>query len=111
MVNDPVQAWQQWIHAISLDPGMDRSRLIEHLQLHVAAHMPNADAPQERWLQWMAGTYNLLGILSAMTGCHPGFELGVGRLFQKWRQHPFDHTPPPTGLVQVCRDIAEARKP
>lgn len=109
LIISPNEAWSKWIVEIANDKeSMTLLRLMEHLQLHVQQHMPDADADQGRWLQWLAGTYNLLAILSEMVGCHPSFEIGVSRLFQKWRQHPFDHTPPPSGMVELCRSIAEA---
>jgi hypothetical protein len=101
----PNKIWTAWINKIAADPDMDKSRLIEHIQLHVQKHMPNADAHQTRWLQWLAGTYNLLAILSAMVECHPDFDAGVAKLFQRWRQHPHDHTPPPAGMVGVAREL------
>lgn len=109
-VVSPHEAWRDWIGHISNDLQMDLERLLVHLQAHVQNHIPNADANQHRWLQWLAGTYNLLGILSAMIGCGPTYEIGISRLFNKWRQHPFDHTPPPTGKVEIYRDLSDQGK-
>ncbi|RDJ35414.1 MAG: hypothetical protein DWQ19_11400 [Crenarchaeota archaeon] len=103
-----LKAWSEWIRQIANDSDMDRSRLIEHLQIHIKDHMPDSDAHPDRWNQWLAGTYNLLAILSAMVGCNPSFELGVARLFRKWQQHPFDHTAPPK--VEIYREISELGK-
>ncbi len=89
---------------------MDLDRLLRHLQEHVASHMPDAEAHPQRWLQWLAGTYNLLGILSGMVGVNPTFEMGIARLFNKWRQHPFDHTPPPAGRLDEFKLLAEVGK-
>jgi hypothetical protein len=107
---DAVDIWRLWITRIAADPEMDRDRLLRHIQLHVAAHMPNADAPRQRWERWLAGTYNLLAILASMTGCDPAHEVGVARLFRHWETAPTGHTPPPPGLVGVCRDISAAFK-
>jgi hypothetical protein len=89
---------------------MDRRRLLDHIRLHVDAHMPDAGAPPERWERWMAGTYNLLAILGAMVGVEPGFEAGVARLFRHWQTAPADHTPPPLGAVDACRAISSEFK-
>jgi hypothetical protein len=101
----PSIIWNSWITNIALDKQMDLDRTLRHLQVHVSNHMPNSDAPKERWSQWLAGTYNLLGIISTMTGSSPSFELGIGRLFQKFRQHPMDHTPPPKGTIEIVRSM------
>lgn len=102
---NPQNLWTKWVQDISHD--CELTRLLEHLQKHINKDMPNADAPKDRWLQWMAGTYNLLGIISGMLDTSPSFELGISRLFQKFRQHPHDHTPPPRGMTTVYRDLAD----
>lgn len=107
---DPVDAWRLWIIKIAADPQMDLDRLLRHLQVHVASHMPNADAPVERWNRWLAGTYNLLAILCSMVKCDPSHEVGIARLFRHWETAAHDHTPPPNGLVSVCREISEVHK-
>lgn len=109
MNNQLPEIWKTWIVDIASDPNMDLDRLVRHLQVHVADHMPNAESHPERWVQWMAGTYNLLGILSAMTHSHPDHELGLSRLFQKFKQHPADHTPPPKGTLKLIRDLTHRK--
>lgn len=89
---------------------MSRDRLLRHIQLHINNHMPNADAPKERWERWLAGTYNLLAILTEMVEVNPGFEVGVARLFRHWQTAPTDHTPPPKGTIEACRSISDLFK-
>jgi hypothetical protein len=107
---DSAEVWRLWIVKIAADPEMDRDRLLRHIQLHVDRHMPNADAPVERWERWLAGTYNLLAILVSMVGCDPPHEVGVARLFRHWQTAAADHTPPPEGLMTVCRSMASVHK-
>jgi hypothetical protein len=107
---DVLDVWRLWIVKIAADPEMDLDRLLRHVQLHVGAHMPNADAPRERWERWLAGTYNLLAILAATVQVDPGHEVGVARLFRHWETSPADHTPPPEGSVTLCRSICAAHK-
>ena len=107
---DSVDIWRSWIIQISKDPEMDLDRLLRHIQLHVASHMPNVDAPKQRWERWLAGTYNLLAILSGITGCNPNYEMGIARLFRHWETSPNNHTPPPNGLVKICRTITSDHK-
>ncbi len=110
MKTDEAALWRSWIAKIAADPEMTRDRLLRHLQLHVAAHMPNADAPPARWERWLAGTYNLLAILESMVRVDPAHAVGLARLYRHWETDPTNHTPPPTGLVAVCRKISETHK-
>lgn len=73
---------------------MDVERVMQHIQAHIGQHLPNADAPQERWKEWLGGAYNLLAILGTMVGIDPKHEVGVDLLFRKWASEPSDHTPP-----------------
>lgn len=104
------KVWAEWIVKIANDPQMDKDRLLRHLQLHINSHMPNADANKERWLRWIAGTYNLLGVLVGMTTAEPTFEHGVSRLFRHWETACFDHTPPPKGKIEICRSMSKVFK-
>ena len=104
MIELPPQAcWAQWIEGIAVDTDMDRQRLLDHIKVHVEEHMPPINAPPARWTQWLTGTYNLLGILQQMTAGTPSFALGLDRLFRKWAKDPFNHTPPPSGMVDTVR--------
>jgi hypothetical protein len=102
--------WQEWIQLIAADPQMDLDRLLRHVQLHVGKHMPNADAPTQRWERWLAGTYNLLAVLCTMVGKDPSHEVGIARLFRHWETAAADHTPPPKGAVLLCRDVSAKYK-
>jgi hypothetical protein len=104
----PHECWSQWINGIASDNDVDRQRIIDHIKVHVEQHMPPKDAPAQRWTQWLTGTYNLLGILQQLTAGTPTFALGLDRLFRKWAKDPFDHTPPPTGLVDTVRTHCES---
>lgn len=95
LVASPETLWRAWIEKIVRDPEMDRDRIMRHLQAHIGQHMPNEDAPRERWEEWLAGSYNLLAILSTAVGINPHFAVGNELLLRKWLSAPTDHTPPP----------------
>lgn len=109
LVATPEACWRAWVAAIAADPQMDRRRTIEHIQAHVGQHMPNDDAPKERWEEWLAGTYNLLAILGVMVGSDPPYIVGADLLFRKWLKAPDDHTPPPERATR--RERRERRPP
>ena len=91
----PEELWRAWIIEIANDPEMDMERAMRHLQKHVQSHMPNADAPEKRWEEWLAGSYNLLAILGCMVGIDPKHPVGIGCLMTKWLKEPTNYTPPP----------------
>lgn len=95
IIVSPFECWRAWIINIAADPEMDKDRVMRHIQDHVRKHMPNADAPQERWEEWLGGAYNLLAIMGTMVGIDPKHEVGIDLLFRKWQSNPTDHTPPP----------------
>jgi len=103
----PQACWQAWIREICADESMDRDRIIRHIQEHVGNHMPNHDAPEKRWVEWLGGCYNLLAILGFMVGCEPSFQTGFELLFRKWATEPHDHTPPPEHVVSPKHHITD----
>jgi hypothetical protein len=98
LVASPEALWRAWIEKIVTDPEMSTDRILRHLQEHVQSHIPDADAANERWEEWLAGTYNLLAILSTALGISPPFTLGSELLLRKWLSAPSDHTPPPAAV-------------
>lgn len=95
LLASPLDMWRVWIAEIAKDPEMDRERIMRHIQAHVLNHMPNADAPRERMEEWLAGTYNLLAILTCALGIDPAHSIGVDLLMRKWVSDKNNHTPPP----------------
>ena len=100
LLPQPIAMWRAWIREIAGDKEMDKDRVIRHIQAHVAKHMPNADAPVERWEEWLAGSYNLLAILGCMLGIDPKHTVGVDLLLRKYNSAPADHTPPPVRVPE-----------
>ena len=87
--------WRSWINDIVADPEMDTDRVIRHIQHHIANHMPNEDATQSRWEEWLSGTYNLMAILCASLGIEPTYEYGLSKLLEKHEENRNNTTPPP----------------
>ena len=102
----PEACWRAWIQAIANNPDYNLRGIMDHLQLHVGKHMPNHDAPKERWQAWLAGTYNLLAILAGMTGSITPYSLGNELLYRKWRKEPDDHMPPPIKVENIPKVTA-----
>lgn len=98
------ELWRAWIIQIANDPEMDVDRILRHLQDHVGLHMPDEDAPQNRWEAWIAGTYNLLAILGCMKGIDPEHKVGINLLLKKWSENPINYTPPPTTVEKYESD-------
>jgi hypothetical protein len=103
----PIACWRAWINSIVNDEEMSTDRVLRHLQLHVRQHVPDADAPKERWLEWLGGTYNLLAILCASVGVEPSYDMGISLLLGKFNDDPTNHTPPPLSLAEIASMLPE----
>lgn len=98
LLASPEVLWRAWIEKIVADPEMNLDRTMRHVQAHIGQHMPDADADKDRWEEWLAGSYNLLAILSTELGINPPFTMGNELLLRKWLKAPSDHTPPPEAV-------------
>jgi hypothetical protein len=96
----PTDCWQAWVREIVHDPQMNLDRVMAHVKVHMANHMPAGDASPERWTEWLAGCYNLLAILGGTINIDPAYAVGANMLFRKWMQEPESHTPPPLQIVE-----------
>ena len=102
------EAWSQWITDIGADEAMSVDRVLRHIQKHASKDMPNADAPDWRWMEWIAGMYNLLAILQSMKSLIVPFSVGVRALNSQLHtrlKNPRDYTPPPERLLGIISEL------
>jgi len=98
LITTPRDCWQAWIRAIATDPDMSADRALVHLKNHVGGHLnPN------RFVEWLAGCYNLLAILGCIQGIDPQYLVGVDLLYRKWLSNPNNYTPPPVGKTKKAK--------